>query len=87
MARDVVGKVKDSVGQALAPKDKANPSSNKPVQQPKQQQSILPDRPGVFGGGLLGRAIGGLVASAVNQIGQQVGAHRCYDMRFAVNAH
>lgn len=76
--RDVAGKVKDSVVQLVSPKEER--SSNKPARQQQRQGAPLmqqPERPGLLGG-LLGRAVGGLVASAVNQIGQQVAGRKLH---------
>jgi len=43
-----------------------SPKVANPQQQQQQQMSQM------FGGGLIGRALGGVVASAINQIGQQI---------------
>ena len=75
-ARDVLGKVADTVGQvgqAIVP----SPPSSKPKRQeppPPPPPLTGPGQllPQLFGTGLLGRAIGGLVASAIQQVGKQL---------------
>ena len=63
--RDVLTKVTDTVGRTLS-QDSSEPKVAKPsVQQQPSSSSQLPQ---LFGGGLLGRAIGGLVGSAIQQV-------------------
>ncbi|KIZ04794.1 hypothetical protein MNEG_3161 [Monoraphidium neglectum] len=81
VAKSVFDKVKSGASAALQavtkPKDAAAPSDRRqeqwgraPLQQQQQQQQS-PLAP-LFGDGLLGRAVGGLVASAVKGLGEQM---------------
>ncbi|GAX82420.1 hypothetical protein CEUSTIGMA_g9848.t1 [Chlamydomonas eustigma] len=72
LAKDVLSKVTDTVGQALAPSQQ--PSTPRQTDQVRQSPNLSRQQqlPQLFGGGLLGRALGGVVASAINQIGQQI---------------
>lgn len=70
-AREVVNKVTTSVSQALTP-TKEEDAKPAPRQQPRQPSAPL-DRqgPGLVGS-LLGRAVGGLVATAIDRLGKQL---------------